>query len=111
MNRFRLMRFAVLGHRLSGLALILFLPLHLAVLGESIKGAAKLEQSLAFTTLPWIKPLSWLLLSLLIVHLSFGIRVLLIEFGPVTSPARLRLGWIAGGIVTALLFTMVYVLR
>jgi len=109
MNQFRLMRFAVLGHRVSGLALVLFLPLHLAVLGESVKGAAELDQLLAFTTLPWIKPLSWLLVGLLIVHLSFGVRILLIEFGPVSSPARLRLGWIAGGVLAALLFTMVYV--
>jgi len=111
MNRFQLMRIAVLGHRVSGLALVVFLPLHLAVFAESLKGAVALESALALTSLPWIKPMAWALLALLIIHLSFGVRVLLIEYGPVTSPARLRLGWIAGGIAAAVLFTLVYVLR
>lgn len=111
MNQFRLMRFAVLGHRLSGLALVVFLPLHLAVFGESLKNGVALERSLAFTALPWVKPMAWLLLALLIIHLSFGIRILLIEFLPATSPAKLRLGWIGGGIAAAMLFTMLYVWR
>ncbi len=105
------MRFAVLGHRVSGLALALFLPFHLAVFSESLIGQAALDQSLALTALPWLKPVSWALVGLLIVHLSFGARVLLIEFGPVFSPARLRLGWIAGGLIAAVLLTIVYVWR
>lgn len=111
MNQFRLMRFAALGHRLSGIALIIFLPLHLAVFGESLKSGAALERSLAITALPWVKLMAWSLLALLIIHLSFGIRILLIEFLPATSPARLRLGWIGGGIAAAMLFTMLYVWR
>ena len=67
------MRFAVLGQRVSGLALVLFLPLHLAVFGESLKSGAALDQSLALTALPWIKPMAWALIAMLIIHLSFGI--------------------------------------
>lgn len=105
------MRFAVLGHRLSGMALIVFLPLHLAVFGESLKSGVALERSLAMTSLPWVKPMAWLLVVLLIIHLSFGLRILLIEYLPATSPAKLRLGWIGGGIAAAMVFTMLYVWR
>ena len=111
MNTFRVMRFAVLGHRVSGLVLALFLPIHLAVFGQSLTSHAALDQSLALTALPWLKPVSCALVGLLIIHLCFGARVLLIEFGPVSSPARLRLGWIAGGLIAAVLLTIVYVCR
>ena len=40
-------------HRLSGLALAIFLPLHFLALGLAINGEAKLESFLRWTDQPW----------------------------------------------------------
>lgn len=69
-----------MGHRLSGLALVFFLPFHFLLLGTAINGAEELEQALEWTRNPLVKTAEWGLVTLLVLHFSFGIRVLLLEF-------------------------------
>ena len=72
---------AFLVHRLSGLALALFLPPHFWALGQALKGAAALDDFLRFTEQGLFKFAEWGLVLLLALHLAGGIRLLLIEFG------------------------------
>lgn len=65
-----------LVHRLSGLALAAFLPVHFWALG---KGLA-LQSFLAWTEQPLVKLAEWGIVVLLAVHLGAGLRVLAIEF-------------------------------
>ncbi len=69
-------------HRLSGLALALFLPLHFWALGQAIQGAALLEGFLRWTDSPLVKFAEWGLVLLLAAHLTGGLRVLALEFLP-----------------------------
>tara|TARA_Y100001947_G_C10268173_1_gene273057 strand:+ start:101 stop:451 length:351 start_codon:yes stop_codon:yes gene_type:complete len=73
---------AALGHRLSGLALILFLPFHFLVLGLALEDAEALDGFLRLTDMPLVKVAEWGLVMLLALHLSFGLRVLVLEFLP-----------------------------
>jgi fumarate reductase subunit D len=84
---------AFLVHRLSGIALSLFLPMHFWALGQSLKGDAALEGFLRFADRPLFKLAEWGLVVLLAAHLTGGVRLLLIEFGPWSG---LRKNWIAG---------------
>ncbi|HUC47405.1 MAG TPA: succinate dehydrogenase, cytochrome b subunit [Hyphomicrobiaceae bacterium] len=70
---------AALVHRLSGLALACFLPLHFLALGLAIDGEAQLDRFLEWTTNPLVKLAETMLVFLLTVHMLGGIRVLLIE--------------------------------
>jgi fumarate reductase subunit D len=70
---------AALVHRLSGLALALFLPFHFLALGLAVDGEARLETFLRWTDQPLVKLVEGGLVFLLIVHLLGGVRVLLIE--------------------------------
>jgi fumarate reductase subunit D len=70
---------AALVHRLSGLALAIFLPLHFLALGLAIRGAASLDVFLRWTEQPLVKVSEVLLVYLLTVHLLGGLRVLVIE--------------------------------
>jgi fumarate reductase subunit D len=72
---------AALMHRLSGLALALFLPLHFLVLGLAIEGEARLDAALAWSALPIVKFAEGLLIFLLAIHLAGGLRILAIEQG------------------------------
>ena len=71
-----------LVHRLSGIALALFLPLHFWALGQALQGEARLESFLRWTDQPLVKASEWAIVLLLAVHLTGGIRILMIEFLP-----------------------------
>jgi fumarate reductase subunit D len=83
---------AFLVHRISGLALALFLPLHFWALGQAIHGEAALDGFLRFADRPLFKFAEWGLVVLLSAHMAGGVRLLLIEFGPWNG---LRKNWIA----------------
>jgi fumarate reductase subunit D len=70
---------AAMVHRLSGLALACFLPLHFLALGLAIQGEAGLDGFLRWTENPLVKLAETVLVFLLVVHMLGGIRVLLIE--------------------------------
>jgi fumarate reductase subunit D len=89
---------AYLMHRLSGLALALFLPLHFWALGRVLQGAAALDGFLRFSQQPLFKFAEWGLVVLLALHMTGGVRLLLIEFAPWSG---LRKDWIAGALGTA----------
>jgi fumarate reductase subunit D len=70
---------AAMVHRISGLALAIFLPLHFLTLGLAIHGEAKLESFLRWSDQPLVKLAEGGLVFLLTVHLLGGLRVLAIE--------------------------------
>lgn len=72
---------AFLVHRLSGLALALFLPVHFWALGHAIIGEDALNGFIAVTNQPLFKFGEWGLVILLAAHMAGGVRLLLIEFG------------------------------
>jgi succinate dehydrogenase subunit D len=70
---------AALAHRVSGLLLALFLPVHFLVLGLAIEGSARFENLLRWTDLGIVKLAEAVLVLLLAVHLLGGVRILVIE--------------------------------
>ena len=63
-------------HRVSGIALAVFLPLHFWALGNALQ----LESFLAWTEQPLVKAGEWAIVVALAAHLAGGLRVLAIEF-------------------------------
>lgn len=63
-------------HRLSGVALAVFLPLHFWALGNALQ----LDSFLAWTEQPLVKAGEWAIVVALAAHLGGGLRVLAIEF-------------------------------
>jgi fumarate reductase subunit D len=86
---------AFLVHRLSGLALAVFMPLHFWALGQALAGEAALDGFLRFADRPLFKFGEWGLVVLLSLHLMGGVRLLLIEFAPWSGP---RKNWIAAAL-------------
>ena len=71
---------AAMLHRLSGLALAIFLPLHFLALASALKGADALESFLRVTRNPVVETLEFGIVVALAIHLTLGLRVLAIEF-------------------------------
>jgi len=98
---------AFLIHRLSGLALALFLPVHFWALGHALESDAALESFLRYTDQPLFKLGEWGLVVLLALHTMGGVRLLLIEFGDWSG---LRKNWIAGTVGFGVLAGLAFVL-
>jgi fumarate reductase subunit D len=89
-------------HRVSGLALALFLPAHFLLLGRALDGAGALDAALAWTEQPLVKASEVALVFLLAVHLTGGLRLLAIEFGGWRSSWQPAAIGVAGGVAAAL---------
>lgn len=76
------LRIASFVHRVSGLALALFLPLHFYVLGLALNDTAALDTFLNWTDTPLVKFAEAGLVLLLSLHLFGGLRLLALEFLP-----------------------------
>ncbi len=77
-------------HRLSGLALALFLPVHLYVLSMAINRAA-LDGFLDWAENPLVKLAEAGLIVLLAAHLTGGLRLLALEFLPWSEAQKTRI--------------------
>ena len=73
---------AFVVHRVSGLLLALFLPLHFWALGTAIEGEARLDGFLRWSDRPLVKLAELVLVVLLAAHLAGGLRLLALEFLP-----------------------------
>lgn len=66
--------------RVSGVLLAAFLPVHFWALGQALHGAAALDRFLVWTDSPLAKFGEFGLVVLLALHLTGGIRLLMLEF-------------------------------
>ena len=92
---------AFILHRLSGLALACFLPLHFLALGLAIEGEARLDGFLKWTANPVVKLAETALVFLLAVHMLGGLRLLVIENLPWRDGQK-QLAWLAGSAAIAI---------
>jgi len=99
---------AFIGHRLSGLALALFLPFHFLALGLAVEAAA-LDRFLGWTDLGLVKLAEWGVVMLLALHMLFGLRLLVLELWPWRG-GDARLGWIVPGLAGALVIGGVFLI-
>ena len=89
---------AFVAHRISGVLLAMFLPMHFLALGLALGDEAALQRFVVFTDHPIVKLAEWGLVILLGLHLVLGLRVVAIEFGPWRG---LRLAWITSAVAIA----------
>ena len=73
---------AFMVHRVTGIALALFLPAHFWLLASALEGEAALEGKLRWTEQPLVIAGELLLVIALAAHLAGGLRVLALEFLP-----------------------------
>ena len=98
---------AFVVHRLSGLGLSIFLPVHLYVLSLALNGSAALDDFLRWTDMPMVKVAESVLVILLAAHMAGGLRLLAIEFLPWRDWQKALIAIIAGVAVAAgLIFLM-----
>ena len=99
---------AFVAHRVSGVALALFLPLHFLALGLALESDAALDRLLAVADSPVFRVAEWGLVTLLTIHLGAGLRVMAVEFLPWRDS---RKGLIGLGAAAAVAVGTIFLLR
>ena len=99
---------AFIVHRVSGLALACFLPVHLYVIGLAIEDEAKLDGFLSWAETTPVKLAETGLVLLLGAHMAGGLRLLAVEFLPWRDNQKTLIA-LAGGV--ALAFGLLFLLR
>ncbi len=108
--------YAFVAHRVSGVALALFLPFHFVLLGSSLGGVNALNRSLLLVDNPVFKIAEWGLVVFLSLHLLFGIRLLFLELTdwPSTTAGNslsLRTKWIVPALVASLVVGGIFIIQ
>jgi succinate dehydrogenase subunit D len=71
---------AAVLHRLSGIALAIFLPIHFLALATALNGAKALDAFLELTRQPAVMAGELAIVVALAIHLTLGLRLLAVEF-------------------------------
>lgn len=92
-------------HRISGVLLAAFLPVHFLTLALAIEGEARLDGFLKWAQNPAVKLVEAGLVFLLAVHLLGGVRVLAIENLPWRKEQKqMAIGAAAIALIVAIIF-------
>lgn len=107
-NRGHAAFWAFVVHRVSGVLLAVFLPLHFLALSQALAGAGALDAFLAWTHQPLVKASEIAVVFLLAAHFTGGVRLLLIEFVGWRGEAQKAMLAAAGGgaVFFALMFAL-----
>ena len=98
---------AALLHRLAGIALAIFLPIHFLALATALDGAAALDSFLKTTSHPLVKISEGAIVVALALHMALGLRVLALEFIPMREKTRVAVSLCAAaGVAVALAFLL-----
>lgn len=94
-------------HRVSGVGLALFLPLHFWVLAMAMTDPARLDGVLHLTEAGVVKLVEMALVFGLAVHMFGGLRLMALEWLPWSAPQKtLAAGAVAVSFLIAVLFFM-----
>ena len=98
---------AALLHRLSGIALAVFLPIHFYVLSAALNGADALDSFLRITAQPLLKFSEGAIVVALALHMALGLRVLAIEFLPMRERTQVAVSLcLAAAVAVGLMFLL-----
>lgn len=100
--------YVFLLHRVSGLALAVFLPVHFLILSLALTDRAALDGFLRWTDYPLVKVAEYGLVFLLGVHFFGGLRLMALEFLP-WSPRQKT--YAAGALAASFLVACGFLLR
>jgi fumarate reductase subunit D len=98
---------AAMLHRLSGIALAIYMPMHIKALGTAHGGADSFQSFLGVTHNWFVRIAEWGLVTALGLHMTLGIRVLAIEWLAVQERGAIVVSsCVAGSMTVGLLFLL-----
>ncbi|MCS6966454.1 MAG: succinate dehydrogenase, cytochrome b556 subunit [Candidatus Kapabacteria bacterium] len=93
-------------HRITGLALLGYLFVHIWALRTLVKGSAAFEAEMQLFTTPFFKVAEWLLFAVVLFHALNGIRIALVDFSTQGAYRQRLLLHLVYGIGVAMMLLM-----
>ncbi len=87
-----------LAHRMSGVAIVYFLTLHIVEAIQLFGGPGNYTEATAVYKQPWFRPFEWMLVMAVIFHALNGLRVMLYDTWPKTTKYHKQIFWIGVGL-------------
>lgn len=91
-----------LAHRISGVAVVYFLTLHVFETLQLARGPEAYNEATAVYHAPWFRPFEFLLVMAVVYHAFNGVRVMLFDYFPGLTRHRQRIFWIGVGLFVIL---------
>jgi succinate dehydrogenase / fumarate reductase cytochrome b subunit len=97
-------------HRITGVAVLLFLLMHIIETSMLTLGADAYNRALSVYKQAWFKPLEFLLVAGVLYHAGNGLMVMILDFFPTPSKTYRKMFWIGAGLFAAVLIPVAYVM-
>ena len=95
-------------HRVTGLAVLLFLFMHIIETSMITVSPEAYNRAVGLYRQVWFKPLEFLLVAAVLYHAGNGLMVMILDSLPTPSRTYRRMFWIGAGIYLALLIPVAY---
>ena len=97
-------------HRVSGIAVLLFLFMHILETTMIGFGPDLYNATINIYKQPWFKPIEFLLVAAVLYHAGNGFMVMILDFWPAATRAYRRMFWIGAGLYLIALIPVAYLM-
>ncbi len=85
-------------HRVTGVAVLIFLLLHIVETSMLLYGSDAYNHAISLYKQPWFKPLEFLLVAAVVYHAGNGILVMLLDLFPRATRWYRRMFWVGAAL-------------
>lgn len=97
-------------HRITGIAVLLFLLGHIIETSMLGLGPETYNKTIEFYRQAWFKPIEFLLVAAVLFHAGNGVMVMILDFWPAATKAYRWMFWVGVGLYVAVLIAVAYVM-
>ncbi len=95
-------------HRITGVAVLLFLFAHIIETSMLTVSPEAYNRAIGLYRQPWFKPLEFLLVAAVLYHAGNGLMVMILDFVPAVTRSYRRMFWIGAAVYAALMVPVAY---
>lgn len=97
-------------HRVSGIAILIFLLIHIIETMMIGFGPEAYNRAISIYKAPWFKPLEFLLVAAVVYHAGNGILIMIVDFVPAATRSYRRMFWTGAIVYLALILPVGYLM-
>jgi succinate dehydrogenase / fumarate reductase cytochrome b subunit len=97
-------------HRVTGIAVLIFLFMHIYETSLILVGPEAYNKAIAVYRQPWFKPLEFLLVAAVLYHAGNGILIMVLDFLPMPSRTYRTMLWAGAAVYALVLIPVAYLI-
>lgn len=97
-------------HRMTGVAVLIFLFAHIVETSMLTVSPQAYDRAISLYRQPWLKPFEFLLVAAVLYHAGNGLMVMILDFWPAATRVYRRMFWVGAAVYVTLLVPVAYVM-